>query len=134
MGLPTWVPALIASVVVLAVAAVLWFRLRRRPTAEELERMRRLAIHRTGKMGDGEIVDVDGPSILYSYTVAGVLYTTSQDAASLEERLPSDRMSMLGPVLVKFDPRNPANSIVLCEEWSGLRHRQPSASGSTANV
>lgn len=134
MGLPTWVPALIASVVVLAVAAMLWFRLRRRPTAEELERMRRLAIHRTGKMGDGEIVDVDGPSILYSYTVAGVLYTTSQDAASIEERLPSDRMSMLGPVLVKFDPRNPANSIVLCEEWSGLRHRQPSASGSTANV
>jgi hypothetical protein len=29
-------------------------------------------------------------------------------------------MALLGPALVKFDPRNPANSIVICEEWSGL--------------
>jgi len=24
---------------------------------------------------------------------------------------------------MKYDPRNPANSIVLCEQWSGLRTR-----------
>ena len=26
-----------------------------------------------------------------------------------------------GPATVKYSPRNPANSIVICEEWSGLR-------------
>jgi hypothetical protein len=53
--------------------------------------------------------------------VGGVGYTAAQDVMSLEALLPSHRMSMIGPALVKFDPRNPANSIVLCEEWSGLR-------------
>lgn len=127
MGLPTWALALSAFLIVLAVGAIAWRFLRRRPTAEEIERLRRLGIHRTGKMGDGEVVDVDGVSIVYSYTVAGVLYTTSQDASSLQANLPVDRMSVVGPVLVKFDPRNPANSIVLCEEWSGLRSRQASS-------
>jgi hypothetical protein len=42
---------------------------------------------------------------------------------TLEALLPEDQMSMIGPALVKFDPRNPANSIVLCEDWSGLRRR-----------
>lgn len=85
--------------------------------------MRRLAVHREGKLGDGEILDVEGFSIVYSYSVAGVVYTTSQDATNLEAKLPPDRMSIVGPVSVKFNPRNPANSIVLCEEWSGLRNR-----------
>jgi len=40
---------------------------------------------------------------------------------SLQALLPSNPMSVIGPAQVKFDPRNPANSIVLCEEWSGLR-------------
>lgn len=75
-------------------------------------------------MGDAEVVDVDGTSIAYSYSVAGVIYTTTQDASSLADLLPVDRMLMVGPVMVKFDPRNPANSIILCEEWSGLRTRQ----------
>jgi len=38
--------------------------------------------------------------------------------------LPADRMSMVGPASVKYDPRNPANSIVLCEQWSGLRGKK----------
>ena len=121
MGLPPWALALAAFVIVLAVGAIAWRFLGRRPTPEEIERLRRLGIHRTGKMGDGEIVDVDGASIAYSYTVAGVLYTTSQDASTLQANLPVDRMSLVGPVLVKFDPRNPANSIVVAEQWSGLR-------------
>ena len=76
-------------------------------------------------MGDGEIVDVEtaSASIVYSYNVAGVTYTASQDLSALQSRLPPDVMTMAGPVSVKFDPRNPANSIVLCEEWSGLRNR-----------
>lgn len=107
----------------LAAGFVAWRFLRRRPTPEELERLRRLGIHQKGKLADGQIVDVDGASILYSYSVAGVLYSTTQDATALRESLPVDPMSMVGPVMIKFDPRNPANSIILCEEWSGLRQR-----------
>jgi len=34
--------------------------------------------------------------------------------------LPAD-LSAISPVAVKYDPRNPANSIVIAEEWTGLR-------------
>ena len=49
--------------------------------------------------------------------------TASQDVTDLQDKLPADRMSMVGAVSVKFVPRNAANSIVLCEEWTGLRNR-----------
>lgn len=118
----------IAVGAVCILAAVLIYVLqkrRRRPAPEELERRRRVQIHQTGKMGDGEIVDVakESSSIIYSYSVAGVVYTASQDLTALGSSLPPDVMTMVGPVSVKFDPRNPANSIVICEEWSGLRHK-----------
>ncbi len=101
--------------------------MKRGPTAEELEQRRRLAIHRDGKMGDGEIIDVDGNSLVYSYSVAGVVYTTSQDATAFRAALPPDLVTTIGPASVKFSARNPANSIVLCEHWSGLRSREPQA-------
>jgi hypothetical protein len=100
-----------------------WRMFRRRPSADELERLRRQMIHSKGKIGDGEIVDVDGTVILYSYSVGGVEYTVGQDTSAIETLLPEDRMRMVGPVSVRFDPKNPPNSIVLCEEWSGLRLR-----------
>jgi hypothetical protein len=110
---------------ILAAAAFLARRyLRKRPDADEMERRRREVIHNKGKLGDGEIVDFDGAAILYEYQVAGVGYTTSQDVSKLALLLPADRMSMVGPASVKYDPRNPANSIVVCEQWSGLRDRE----------
>jgi len=105
------------------IAFVIRNYLRRRPTPEELERRRRATLHRMGKMGDGEIIDVETASIVYSYSVAGVVYTASQDLVALQSLLPRDPMTMVGSVSVKFDPRNPANSIVLCEDWTGLRNR-----------
>ena len=134
MGLPTWALGLIAAVIVLAAGVLAWRLLRKGPTPEELERLRRLGVHKKGKLGDGEIVDVDGVSIVYSYSVAGVIYTTTQDATALEADLPADRMLMIGPVMIKFDPRNPANSIVMCEEWSGLRAKHPGGPKRPANV
>jgi hypothetical protein len=120
-----WIALAVFAVLAVAAAVVIRSYLRRRPTAEELERRRRETLHRQGKMGDGEIIDVEGASalILYSYSVAGVVYTASQDLGALQSLLPQDPMTMVGPVSVKFDPHNPANSIVLCEEWSGLRIR-----------
>jgi hypothetical protein len=117
----------IGALVILS-AAIWWVvrnYLRGRPTPEEVERQRRGTLYREGKMGDGEIVDVEtaSASIAYSYSVAGVTYTASQDLRALQSLLPPDVMMVVGPVSVKFDPRNPANSIVLCEEWSGLRNR-----------
>ena len=110
---------------ILAAAGFLARRyLRKRPDADEMERRRREAIHNKGKLGDGEIVDFDGAAILYEYQVAGVGYTTSQDVSKLALLLPADRMSMVGPASVKYDRRNPANSIVLCEQWSGLRGKK----------
>ena len=115
--------ALAGLVVLLALGGLIAIRFRRSPTTEELERRRRIAINARGKLGDGEITDVEGAAIIYEYQVAGVGYAASQDVSTLESLLPEDLMSIVGPASVKFDRRNPANSIVLCEEWSGLRHR-----------
>ena len=109
------------AVVLLVAAFALRTWLLRRPTAEELERQRRLAVNRAGKMADGMILDVRDTAIEYSYDVRGVEYIAIQDVAALQDRLPEPRISIAGPVGVKFVPRNPANSIVLCEEWSGIR-------------
>jgi hypothetical protein len=121
-GFPTF-PAVVAVALLALMAAILLLRQRRRPTPEEIERRRRFAIQAGGKMGDGEIIDINGNSLVYSYSVAGVNYTASQDATELRAMLPRDPMSLLGPISLKFDPRNPANSIVVCEQWSGLRVR-----------
>ena len=120
-----WVAGCALAALAVVVAFVIRNYLRRRPTAEEIERRRRATLHRLGKMGDGEILDVEAASasIVYSYSVAGVVYTASQDLVTLQSLLPRDPMTMVGPVSVKFDPRNPANSIVLCEDWTGLRNR-----------
>jgi hypothetical protein len=112
-----------AFLAVLAAAYLGWRMFRHVPDANELEHRRRDMLHSKGKIGDGEIVDVDGAVILYSYSVGGVEYTVGQDASAIEALLPEDRMRMIGPASVRFDPKNPPNSIVVCEEWSGLRLR-----------
>jgi hypothetical protein len=119
-----WGVALGALVIVVIAGGLMARRMleRRKPPPEELERRRRGAIQQTGKLGNGEIIDVEGASIIYSYRVAGVVYTASQDTTGLQTVLPADPHAMIGPVAIKFHPRNPANSIVVCEEWSGLRH------------
>jgi hypothetical protein len=122
-GFPS-IPAVLALALVALSVVMLVLRRRNRPKPDEMERRRRLAIQAGGKMGDGEIIDVNGSSLVYSYSVAGVNYTAAQDAKELRAMLPEDPMSLIGPVSLKFDPRNPANSIVLCEQWSGLRTRE----------
>jgi hypothetical protein len=102
--------------------AILGYRAWRdsRVTAEERERRRRDALAVHGKMGDAVLVEIREDLLLYTYTVRGVEYTASQDVSAVRERVPSD-YSSIASVAVKFDPRNPANSIVLAEGWSGLR-------------
>jgi hypothetical protein len=90
-----------------------------RITPEERERQRRTRLAVSGKMGDATLVEFRDSNLFYSYSVRGVEYTASQEVSSLIGRLPED-LSAAGAVSVKYDPRNPANSIVIAEQWSGL--------------
>ncbi|HTP36550.1 MAG TPA: hypothetical protein VMJ75_30450 [Candidatus Acidoferrales bacterium] len=113
----------VALAAVLAIlVALLGYRAYRRSriTPEERERRRRAWLVATGKMGDATLVEVRDTLLFYSYAVRGVEYTASQDIAVLGEKAPSG-YSINGSVSVKYDARNPANSIVAAEEWSGLR-------------
>ena len=96
---------------------------RSRVTPEERERLRRDALVAVGKMGDATLMEVRDDFLVYSYHIRGMEYTASQDIALLKRHMPAD-LSALASVSVKYDARNPANSIVLAERWSGLRARK----------
>lgn len=110
--------------VLLAVIGVRAWR-RSRISPDEKERRRRVALVAIGKMGDANLLDVHDNLLVYSYAVRGVEYTASQDISRLRQFLPAGLTSIAGPVVVKYDARNPANSIVVAEEWSGLRLANP---------
>jgi hypothetical protein len=94
--------------------------LRSRISPDEKERRRRLMLLSAGKRGDANLVEIREGLLIYSYLVRGVEYTASQDVSKLALFVPGD-VASLGAICVRYDPRNPANSIVLAEEWSGLR-------------
>ncbi len=96
--------------------------------AEELERQRRAALVATGKMGDATLMEVHNDVLVYSYVVRGVEYTATQDISNLKERVPAD-LTALTSVLVRYDPRNAANSIVVAEDWSGLHSSETKRQG-----
>src|SRR5438477_260815 len=73
-----------------------------------------------GNIGDATLVEIRPDHIFYCYAIRGVEYTASQDVSRLSGKVPADLFA-LGTVSIKYDPRNPANSIVVAEEWSGLR-------------
>jgi hypothetical protein len=75
-------------------------------------------------MSDGMLTDVRENTLYYSYSIHGVDYAASQDVSRLRDRLPEDHDLLIGPVTLKYSVRNPANSIVVCEQWSGLRIRK----------
>jgi hypothetical protein len=112
---------LLAAIALSLIGLGVWLLRNSRVTPAERERRRRLAIHRTGRMGDANITDVRDCVLFYTYEIRGVRYTTTQDASDFRDQLPPERSLLIGPAGLKFTPANPANSIVICEEWSGLR-------------
>ena len=121
----TSVAVLLAVAAALAALGILiLFRIRRKPKDKELRR--RQSVNQYGRLGDATITEVQDDTIFYSYSVGGVIYAASQDISQLRSQIPSDPERLIGPVSLKYSPRNPANSIIVCEEWSGLRAR-PSA-------
>lgn len=93
------------------------------------ERLRRDYIHAIGRVTDGTVLDAhneehDGREtqlIVYRYDVGGVSYESSQDVTRLRHRVDLHTCRIGLPASVKYDPQNPGNSVVITEQWSGLR-------------
>ncbi len=102
-------------------ALAYWILTRIRLTPLQRERRRREMVNRIGRTHDGFLTDVTPGLLAYQYSVNGVDYSTSQDVHDLTDRIPEDPSNLIGHVNIKYAPRNPANSILLCENWSGLR-------------
>jgi hypothetical protein len=121
----------IYTIIVGVVAAIfaVYALVRRRKTPDDLERERREFLNRIGRITDGNVLDVqevtkDDTSlqlIIYQYEIAGVEYNCSQDVTLLRHwvNLHSCRLGL--PTSVKYDPQNPGNSIIISENWIGLR-------------
>lgn len=113
--------ALIGLAIILIVLGV-WIALRvAKGSPEKRERKRRLHVHHHGRLGDALITEATETSLYYNYSVHGVEYSASQDIAALRERLPPELGKLVGMANLKYAPKNPANSILICEEWSGIR-------------
>jgi hypothetical protein len=111
-------------------AAWLWksYKRWRRKDPAEIERQRRLDVNKRGRISGGRILELLEPPasepasrmLVYQYEVAGVTYEAAQDVGSLPEiailaqYLPGQTAS------VKYDPKRPTNSILVCEEWCGV--------------
>jgi hypothetical protein len=120
-GPAEYVSLALAALLVGVAAALAWRAWKAgRVTPEERERRRRADLAAYGKMGDATLVDYRGNDLFYSYLVGGVEYTACQDVSSLQDRMPTN-VAIEGSVSVKYDARNPANSIVVAERWTGLR-------------
>ncbi|HME59278.1 MAG TPA: DUF3592 domain-containing protein [Terracidiphilus sp.] len=120
--------------------AGLWLLLRRGPTPEERERARRHFLSHSGRVVDGMLLDIydivaaakskNSPSrtltmLLYKYRIGGVDYESSQDITELLSRVDASQVRAGFPCSARYQPGNPQNSIVIGEEWSGLREGLP---------
>jgi hypothetical protein len=119
----TW-HAQLGVICLLAAAGIVagwWIIVRMRGDPEKKERERRLRVHRDGRLGDAIITEATEEALYYTYSVRGVQYTASQEIGALRDRLPTEPDRLIGVATLKYAPNNPANSILICEEWSGLR-------------
>jgi hypothetical protein len=127
------VPA--AAVLLVALAAWLWRAVRRwrGKDPDEIERLRRMDVHRRGRITAAEIIDLVGPEptapaqgnrrrllVVYRYQVAGVTYEVSQDVSALPGAVEPGHWLSSESASVKYDPKAPTNSIIACEEWNGV--------------
>ena len=119
-----------------------------RPAAdpEEAERKRRLHLNQIGRIAEGQVVELmEHPAeeapvskglfgskprpltgrlrhiVSYSYSISGVTYQTGQDITGLESQVRLERLVAGQPASIKYDPSNPVDSILVADDWSGLR-------------
>ena len=134
--------ALVAAVAMIAYA---FFRPAVNP--EDEERKRRLHLNQIGRIAEGQIVElVERPPesketrkglfgasarplkdmrprhlVSYSYLISGVTYQTAQDITGLESQIRLERLVAGQPASIKYDASNPSDSILVADDWSGLR-------------
>ncbi len=81
------------------------------------EESRRARLLRTGRIADGTIIDTSNDDsgtitqIFYSYTISGVEYESSQSLDEEQRGRPED-YAPGARVTVRYDPRQPGNSVV----------------------
>jgi hypothetical protein len=133
-----------AAAVAVAGGMVSYQLFRRAPDPDEIERERRKHLNRVGRIVEGHVVElmeveappapsrgfarrrttaVDGHRklVCYSYSISGVSYETAQDVTTLQTGAGLAKLTAGQPASVKYDPSNPSNSILIADNWSGLR-------------
>jgi hypothetical protein len=134
-----------AAVAALAMIVYAFFRPAVDP--EEAERKRRLHLNQIGRIAEGQVVELtEHPPeskearkglfgagarpladmrprqlVSYSYSISGVTYHTAQDITGLESQIRFERLVAGQPASIKYDPSNPSDSILVADDWSGLR-------------
>lgn len=133
--------AAVAAVVMIAYA---FFRPAEDPL--ETERKRRLHLNQIGRIAEGQVVElVAHPPepdrnkglfssrarplatanprqlVSYSYAISGVTYHTAQDITGLESQVRFEKLVAGQPASIKYDPSDPTDSILVADDWSGLR-------------
>jgi hypothetical protein len=136
----TWEIIAAGAFVAALLAAGLWLLLRKGPSPEERERARRQFLSHSGRVVDGMLLDIceveaaakekNGPvrtltMLLYSYRIGGVDYESSQDVSDMLKVVDAAQVRAGFPCSARYQPGNPQNSIVVAEEWSGLRAGLP---------
>ena len=121
-------------------SVALWMVLRKRPTAEERERARRKFLVQSGRLVDGMLLDiceVEVPPepkaetgrtltmLVFSYRIGGVDYECSQYITNMSEIVDAAHVRAGFPCTARYQPGNPQNSIVVAEEWTGMRAGLP---------
>ena len=118
-----------AATVAAVGGVVVWWVLTHRKSAEERERLRREHLVLHGRIIDGAVLDwseqpnsSDLGTLMYRYYISGVSYECAQDLTFLKGTALIDATYLGRPASVRYDPKNPANSIIIAESWSGLQH------------
>jgi hypothetical protein len=129
------------------VAMIVYAFLRPAVNPEAEERKRRLHLNQIGRIAEGQVVELaEHPPesketrkglfrasarpltdmrprhlVSYSYAISGVTYHTAQDITGLESQVRLERLVPGQPASIKYDPANPSDSILVADDWSGLR-------------
>jgi hypothetical protein len=134
LSLSMWEIVTGAVAFALVSAFVLWLIFHKRPTEAEIERARRLFLVQSGRLVDGMLLDIceveagDGRSLtmlLFSYRIGGVDYECSQNITEMSGIVDAAQVRAGFPCTVRYQPGNAQNSIVVAEEWTGLRAGLP---------
>jgi len=112
-------------------ALAFWLVFHKRKTPEEIERARRQFLVHSGRLVDGmslDICEVDAKDgriltmLIYNYRIGGVDYECAQDLTDIRDVvLGAGKVHAGFPCTVRYQPGNPQNSIVVAEDWSGMR-------------